>query len=430
VFQHQPVVVIGAGPIGLSAAANLIERDVPVVVLEAGERVAASVRSWGHVRLFSPWKHCIDPASRRLLEASGWTAPDPGSFPAGDDIVDLYLEPLAALPAMAETIRLRHNVTAVSRLGVDKTRPAGRDDLPFVVNAATPDGEMEIVARAVIDASGTWTTPNPIGSGGTPALGELHSRELIFYGIPDVLGTDTAAYAGTRTAVIGSGHSAQNAVRSLATLARSTPNTATTWIVRRGEPGQMFGGGADDELPERGELGAASARLVQSGAVELVTGFRTRELIRDGESVWLTSLDGRKIGPFDRVVATTGSRPDLEMLRELRLDTDDSLESVRALAPLIDPNIHSCGTVAPHGAKELEQPEPNFFVIGNKSFGRAPTFLLLTGYEQARSVVAAVDGDRDAAETIELELPETGVCSVDVANCDADGLTILENACC
>ena len=89
------------------------------------------------------------------------------------------------------------------------------------------------------------------------------------------------------------------------------------------------------------------------------------------------------------------------------------LRAAERLAPLIDPNLHSCGTVRPHGEAELRQPEKDFYIVGMKSYGRAPTFLLATGYEQARSVVAALAGDWQAARDVRLNLPETGVCVTD-----------------
>ncbi len=119
----------------------------------------------------------------------------------------------------------------------------------------------------------------------------------------------------------------------------------------------------------------------------------------------------RSLAPVDEIIAATGFRPDWSILSEVRLDLDPAVESPRALAPLIDPNVHSCGTVPPHGAEELKHPDANLFVVGMKSYGRAPTFLLLTGYEQARSVVSAIAGDWEAARRVELVLPETGVCS-------------------
>ena len=171
-------------------------------------------------------------------------------------------------------------------------------------------------------------------------------------------------------------------------------------------------------LAERGRLGALIRRLADGGALRVVTGFATDRLQPlDGGIV--AAAGRREVGPFDEVVAVTGYRPDLDIVRELRLGLDSALESPTDLAPLIDPNIHSCGSVPPHGARELAHPEPGFYIVGMKSYGRAPTFLLRTGYEQVRSVTAALTGDTEAAERVELALPETGVCKLD--NWSRDG---------
>ena len=136
--------------------------------------------------------------------------------------------------------------------------------------------------------------------------------------------------------------------------------------------------------------------------------FRLDRITVTGDGI--VASDGERALPaVDEVIAATGFRPDWSMLSELRLDLDPAVESPRALAPLIDPNVHSCGTVPPHGAEELKHPDANLFVIGMKSYGRAPTFLMLTGYEQARSVVSAIAGDWESARRVELVLPETGL---------------------
>ena len=409
-----PVAVIGAGPVGLVAAAHLVGRGETPVVLEAGERVGASVRRWGHVRLFSPWKYLTEPVSRGMLEAAGWTAPDPEALPTGGELVERLLEPLAALPAIAPHLRLGTRVLSVSRAGMDKVKTAGREQAPFELVVERADGRVErLLARAVIDASGTWSTPNPLGASGVPAEGEREAAQRIHYGIPDALGRDRARYAGKRTLVIGSGHSAFNALLDLAALARRAPGTEVVWAVRRTEPGQMFGGGARDALAARGSLGARMQALVEGGEVRLVTGFRAERLVAVEGGMRVESADGA-IGPVDEVVVAAGFRPELSMLRELRLGLDPWLEIPTALAPLIDPNVHSCGTVYPHGFEELKHPERDFFVVGMKSYGRAPTFLLLTGYEQVRSVVLGLTGDLEGARRVELVLPETGVCSTEV----------------
>jgi hypothetical protein len=418
-----PVAVIGAGPVGLVAAAHLVARGETPLVLEAGDPPGASIRQWAHVRLFSPWKYLTDPVSRGMLEAAGWQAPDPDRIPTGGELVERFIEPLAALPRIAPHLRLGRRVVAVSRRGFDKVKSAGRDQAPYEIVARTAGGRTErYLARAVIDASGTYTTPNPLGASGLPVEGEAELAHRIRYGIPDVLGVERGRYAGRRTLVVGSGHSAFNAVLDLAGLARQEPGTEVVWAVRRKDVGLMFGGGDRDALPARGSLGARLRRLVETGEIRLVTGFRTERLVERQGRV-LVEGEEQTIGPVDEIVATTGFRPQLEMLRELRIGLDSWLESPVQLAPLIDPNMHSCGTVYPHGYQELSHPEKDFYVVGMKSYGRAPTFLLLTGYEQVRSVVCALTGDLEGARNVELVLPETGVCSTDLGGsscCAAD----------
>lgn len=410
-LTSHPIVVIGAGPAGLAAAAHLASRGRRFVVLEAGASPGAHVQRWGHVQVFSPWRFNVDPVARGMLLRAGWSEPIADALPTGAELVAEYLQPLAKLPELAPHLRFGTRVIAVARATHDKMKTAGRDEAPFEVRIQTATGEESLLARAVIDASGTYDMPNPLGSNGLPALGEVAARERIFYGIPDVLGADRPRYAGRSVAVAGSGHSAFNTLLDLASLASSVPATTVTWVVRREDVAAAYGGRDADSLPARGSLGARLRELVESGRVRLETGFRTHAVERAGARVTLRAADGRVIGPLDEVVAVTGFRPDLAMLRELRLDLDAVVESPRVLAPLIDPNLHSCGTVPPHGAEELRQPEPDFYIVGMKSYGRAPTFLMLTGYEQVRSVVAALTGDLASARRVELILPSTGVCS-------------------
>lgn len=410
-----PVAVIGAGPIGLAAAAHLIQRGLPVKVYEAGPSVGANVRDWAHVRLFSPWEYNIDPVARTLLEAHGWKAPPGKATPTGRDLYEAYLEPLAAIPHMAAAIETNARVTAITRQGADKVLSRERGAKPFVLAVLDGSGRMRRdLARAVIDASGTWTSPNPLGAGGIPAEGEIEHRDLITYGIPDVLGPDRTAYQGRKTLVVGAGHSAVNVLIDLARLAEHDPRTSIVWATRSANLMRVYGGGRADQLPARGELGFRLKALVESGRIALVPNFSvTRIHAACGQVIVSdeTAEGKREIGPVDRIVAATGQRPDLNLTRELRLDLDPWLESTKSLGPLIDPNLHSCGSVPPHGHRELAHPEPGYYTVGIKSYGRAPTFLMLTGYEQVRSVAAALAGDLKAADDTHLVLPETGVCS-------------------
>ena len=408
-----PIAIIGAGPVGLAAAAHVLSQGETPLVIEAGPSVGTSVRAWGHVRLFSPWRYLIDREAASLLETVGWNAPHPDAYPTGHELVEDYLLSLAAVPQMQAHLLFRSRVLSITRQNMDKMKTSGREQSPFVLRIRTDDGEeRNILARAVIDASGTYEQPNPLGANGTYALGERALSEAIFYGIPDVRGQHRTRYAGKRVLVVGSGHSAFNALLDLASLAEKEPSTQVTWAIRRHDIGQMFGGGESDGLPARGQLGSRIQDMVESGRIRLVRGVSIEALARTHKGISIVGEEER-IGPVDEVIATTGFRPDLSLFRELRVALDPSVESPVALAPLIDPNVHSCGTVPPHGVDELSHPEENFYIVGMKSYGRAPTFLTLTGYEQVRSIIAALVGDWDAARRVELELPETGVCSTD-----------------
>ncbi|MEV6637892.1 NAD(P)-binding domain-containing protein [Actinoplanes sp. NPDC051470] len=409
--QDLPVVIIGAGPVGLAAAAHLHEQGMAFLVLEAGTEIAASVRQWAHVVLFSPWRYNIDAAARRLLDAAGWAAPDDEALPTGAQLVEDYLQPLAKLPVIAAYLRFGARVVAMSRVAVDRVRTDGRVDQPFIVRLA--DG-TDVTASAVIDASGTWRTPNPLGLNGLPAHGEAELADLIDHALPDVLGADRDAHAGRHTVVVGAGHSAANTLLDLARLADVTPGTRITWAVRGGSVQRAFGGEDADELPARGALGSGLRALVDTGKVTLVAAFGVHTVRRNGGGIDVVAADGRTI-TADRVASATGFRPDHGIAAELRLDLDPILGCTRTLADLIDPNEHSCGTVEPHGYRELSQPEPNYYAVGMKSYGRAPTFLMATGYEQVRSIAAALAGDFDAADDVQLDLPETGVCGSNLA---------------
>lgn len=405
-----PVAVLGAGPVGLAAAAHLIERGLEPLILEAGEGVGASFASYRHVRLFSPWRYNVDKAARRLLAGHGWQAPNNEALPTAGELLDAYLAPLAALPGIASRLHLCNRVTAISRAGIDKVKTRGREDAPFLIRTSTAAGPREYLARAVIDATGTWHTPNPLGANGLPALGEASLRERIAYGMPDVLGAGRARYAGKRVLVAGAGHSAAGTLLALADLAHEAAGTRLVWVTRGGNLARVFGGGEADGLPARGQLGMRLKSLRDSGQLEMRQGFAIHALEAKDGRIAVHGLDA-VIEGVDEIVCATGARPDLSITRELRVRHDPWLESTDALAPLIDPNEHSCGTVRPHGHRELAHPEPGYYAVGAKSYGRAPNFLLATGYEQARSVAAAIAGDLPQADDVQLDLPQTGVCS-------------------
>ncbi|AZS82027.1 FAD-dependent oxidoreductase [Achromobacter spanius] len=418
-INDHPVAIIGAGPVGLSAAAHLLDRGIPFVVFEAGDQSGASLNQWGHVRMFSPWGYNIDKKAGELLAQSGWVAPPSDAYPTGRELLAQYLQPLSELAPIKRCLKTHHRVMAVSRVGHDVMRSQDRAAAPFLLRVSGPDGERDVRARAVIDASGTWNTPNWMGAHGIPALGEERFAAQIAYGIPDILGDARQRYANRRVLVIGGGHSAFNALQDLVELASIEPGTRVYWAIRGASTDRLFGGGENDQLEERGRLGTTVKKLLDEGRIALFTGVDVDRVSDSDEG--LTVHSGVKaLAPVDEIVVATGFRPDLRLMAELRLELDPATQSPIRLAPMIDPNVHSCGTVRPHGASELGHPDEGVFVVGMKSYGRAPTFLMLTGYEQVRSVVAALAGDLEAAKRVELVLPETGVCNTQVRRASAE----------
>ncbi|WP_262675009.1 NAD(P)-binding domain-containing protein [Paenibacillus sp. J5C2022] len=409
------VAIIGGGPIGLAAAAHLVTRGESFILFEASAQIAGNVNQWGHVRVFSPWQYNMDNAAKQLLEATDWQSPNEQAFPTGRELIDEYLSPLSELPSIKPFIHYNTEVVAVTRKGLSKVKTTGRAEQPFVLHVQQGDQLLKYQAKAVIDASGTWATPNPAVSEGIWTREEQLLNSHISYGIPDVLGRDMERFAGKNVLVVGSGHSAINTLLDLERLQEREPLTSITWVIRKSNVADVYGGQQSDALRERGVLGIRLQHLVESGKISVYTSFLIEHFEKNEAQVnVLGTVNGETIGIYglDEVISNTGSRPNLSFLREVRINIDSDIESVGALAPLIDPNVHSCGTVRPHGEIELRQPDHNFYIVGSKSYGRAPTFLMATGYEQVRSIVAALTGDWEAAENVELDLPETGVCSV------------------
>lgn len=426
-IKSLPVAVIGAGPVGLAAAAHLELRGIPFLLFEAGSTVAANILSWKHIRVFSPWRYNIDKAARQLLNETKWQSPDDEGLPTGAELFDQYFKPFYELPFIKSNTFLNAKVLSIGRKNLDKMKTSGREKLPFVIQVLLHNEVKQFEARGVIDATGTWNSPNPIGSGGVYAVGEVENREKIFYGIPDILDLHAERYKNKSVLVVGSGHSSINAILELDKLKNKYPETEINWVLRKKNIRDVYGGQENDALEARGALGIKIEELVNNDRVNVFTPFQIQQIIKKEERLSVVGFQGDQkyaLPPIDEIISNTGSRPDFSFVREIRLNLDPSLESVMEIAELIDPNIHSCGTVRPHGEKELRHPEKDFYIAGSKSYGRAPTFLMATGYEQVRSIVAAIDGDMEAALNVELDLPETGVCSVDL------GGSAAGNACC
>ncbi|MDF3025985.1 MAG: hypothetical protein K0S23_292 [Fluviicola sp.] len=423
--SNLPVAVIGAGPVGMAAAVHLAKRNIPFILFEAGKDVGSSVASWEHVNVFSPWKYNVDKVAKEFLLETGWQMPDEDKIHSGQEFIKLYLKPLANLPQLKSFIHTQSRVIAVGRKAMDKMKDKDRWNTPFLLRVEQSGTINSIEARAVIDTSGSWLSPNPVGSGGMFAAGEMENSEYIYYGIPDVLGKSKMRYANKKIAVVGAGHSAINTILELEKLKQEFPQTEINWILRKQSISDVYGGKEDDALEARGALGIKIEALVNEERINVYTPFQITGIKRISSQLSLIGEQFGKIAQLpgiDEIIANTGSRPDFSFLREIRLGISPSVESVEVLADLIDPNIHSCGSVRPHGELELQHPEKDFYIAGSKSYGRAPTFLMATGYEQVRSIAAALAGDIEAARIVELDLPETGVCNT--------GKGGTQNTCC
>ncbi|MFY8328650.1 NAD(P)-binding domain-containing protein [Pseudoalteromonas sp. ZZD1] len=387
--ENLPIAVIGAGPIGLSVAVNLIDRGFTPIVFEAGDCVASNLKKWGHVRMFSPWSYNMDPVAVSLLKKKGWIEPVLTEFPTGNELLEHYVLPLASHEAIAPHLHLNTRVENVSRQYHDILRNEGRKNAPFIVRTSNSEGQSDILVQAVIDASGTYQTPNWLGAHGIPALGELAASQSIIYGVPDILGLTRKQYAGRTVLVIGGGHSAFNALQDLVKLSEQSDGMRVLWGIRGSSVNNIVRSPENDELQERRRLEMHIQKLLDEGKIEVFTNIAIESINYENGKLILQNRSGQ-LPPVDQIIAATGFRPDLGLISELRTSFDPATQSPAALGPLIDPNIHTCGSVPEHGSDELSHPENGLYIVGIKSYGRAPTFLLKTGYKQVKSVTSAL----------------------------------------
>ena len=399
--------VIGAGPVGLEAAARALDAGFDVHVFERGV-VASHPRGWGHVRLFTPWRMLIGPAGRARLDASGWTAPDPEEFPLGRELAERYLEPLARLPELAPRIHTHAQVVHVSRSGLLKRDApggsvAGRRAHPFRLLVRDTGGRENFLhACAVIDASGVYGQPNWAGDGGIPARNEVYLAPQMSYHVDDVLELRRERYAGRRTLVIGGGDSAATAVADLIQLAAEAPGTSVAWATRKAAAALYPVSEDEIALPGLRALMERARAIVRDGhpAITHIGGVRVEGFEFNSAThryrVALTDGTSSRVEEVDQVIALTGYGPDNAIYRELQVHECYASRGPMKLAAALDGST-GCTTTPAFGADLLENPEPDFYILGHKSYGRTPHFLMETGYRQAAEVVAKLAATRSVA---------------------------------
>lgn len=396
------IAILGAGPVGLEAALYARKLGYPVTVYERG-RVAEHVQRWGHVKLFSPFG-----MNATLLGRAALRAENPHhEFPAdsdcvtGHDYAAAYLDPLAMTAALIESIKLETHVIAVGKAGLFKTESTKRAERPFRLLVRDAKGERYEEADVVIDCTGTYATPRWLGDGGLAAVGEIAARPQITYGLDDILGKDRGKYAGKTVLVVGAGYSAATTICRLAELASAHPEMWIIWLVR-GTRTQPLPRHSNDPLRERDRLAVQANSLACRGEGNVE--FHANSAV---ESVVSTGVDKgfkvvarvggeRQTWDVDRIVANVGFMPDAILSRELQVqECSASQGPIGVAAALAKQAGGDCLTTTTYGPAALKTTEPNFYVLGAKSYGRNSHFLLRNGFEQVREVFTLITGKAD-----------------------------------
>ncbi len=384
--------ILGAGPVGLDAALAGLDAGYEVHVYEAGTQPASNVRDWGHVRLFSPWSMNISPRMRAWSSRLGLPLQmDPDACPTGDELCDRLLDPLWTKAVTTSRLHLRTHVVAVGRRGVLKHEEIGSPDRgrrPFRILLRHREGrEWVEEADVVLDCTGKYGSPNPLGDGGIPAVGEAALDARIHRRIPD-LAHAAEAWKGKTILLAGSGHSAQTAARELIKLVST--GTRVIWALRKTRPD--FGVIADDPLSGRRELSLAAQSLASGGTtgMEAITGVVVDSLsMENGRiEVWLGRDDGgTETVRVDQVLALTGGVGDHSIYRQLQVHECYATSGpMKLAAALLGSDSADCLDQDSHGVEALRSPEPDFFMLGDKSYGRNNTFLLRIGWQQVSEV--------------------------------------------
>jgi thioredoxin reductase len=395
------IAILGAGPTGLEAALAAVDSGLAFTVYEASPEIAGHVRSWGHVRLFSPWSMNVSARMRRHLEAAGLAVPsaDDASCPTGAELIETILQPVAELPAIAPHLQTGVRVREIGRQGLLKHEEIAserRAKTSFRLLLERSDGEESTVgAEVVLDCTGSYGNPNTLGDGGIAAPGENALGERILRQIPDFL-KEPESWAGSTVLLVGAGHSAQTAAIDLARFAELYPGTRVLWAQRKDETPSVLT--EDDALPERARLVAKAARVTEDadGPVETLRGVVVDALARKNGKIAVTlrHTDGTTSAVVvDRVLSLTGSVGDHSLYRQLQVHECYATSGpMKLAAALLGSASQDCLDQGSHGADALLNPEPNFFILGAKSYGRNATFLMRVGWEQVAEVFGVLTG--------------------------------------
>ncbi len=408
------IAVLGAGPTGLEVALTGRSLGYDVAIYERGETVAANILQWGHVPLFTPFGMNATPLGIATISATEptWQPPNDDNCITGAEFHRRYLTPLANSKLLAESLHLRTEVLSVGRSRWLKSEGVGnsqRSEDTFRILLRDGSGAERIVeADVVIDCTGTFGNHNWLGQGGVPAVGELNAQSQIEYGLPDLMGKDHNDYLGKHTLVIGAGYSAATVVTQLANFSREHQNreTRATWITRKAHSGiGPISRIPDDRLASRDELAKQANQLAaeSDGPVDHVPGTTVSAVeYRSASDDFFVELSGERTGEFlfDRIIANVGYRPDNRIYAELQVHECYAIGGPMKLAAQLlsranEGSAVDCLDQTACGPESLANPEPNFYILGGKSYGRGSQFLLAIGYEQVRDLFTLITGRED-----------------------------------
>lgn len=395
-MSNTTIAVLGAGPIGVETALYALQHGFDVDLYER-ERPGAHLAKWAHVRFFSPWSMNRSPWGAQTLREHGHELADADAFPTAREYLDRYLLPLTATPQLAKSLHEGCEVVSVARrqaLKGDLIGDAKRADSPFVLLVEDADGERYAQADIVIDTTGVYAQPNHLGPGGLPALGERAAEALIERHIPDALGADRPIYEDKTTLLVGGGYSAVTSAHLLADLHAEAPDTKVVWLLLDDTP--PYAPMDDDPLPERhalAEFGNRAAGGLVDGIEPVVGHLERLDKAGAGLRAHIAHNGAARHIDVDRVVANVGYKPDVSLYRELQIHQCYASEGPMNLAAYLlsqQGGSGDCLAQTAGGFDTLVSPEPNFYILGAKSYGRNSDFLLKLGYDQIEAVVTAV----------------------------------------
>lgn len=386
------LLVIGAGPVGLAAALAAVREKWDVTVLER-DRIGGSLERWGATRFFTPLGMNLPPGA---AEIPGLELPPAYTLQTGPEFVASVLMPLGERGPLAGRVLTGHRVISVGRNRLTRSDYAGhpiRAEREFRVLVESGGTERCFEAEAVIDASGTLGQPLALGSGGVPAPGERALAPRLLRTLGD-LEASLARIAGRRLLLVGHGHSAANAILRLAATAGAAPGTRVTWAVRTMNRRPCVEA-SPDPLPERHRVSAGANALAAEPPPWLDVQRRAvvEAVMQREDGTIEVTLSGGRIVVADEIAAFTGYRPDLSIVSELALTIDAATEGSAQLARALR-SVTDCLAAPQAGPGDLESGEAGFYLAGSKSYGRARTFLLQTGYAHAAAIVKSLGARR------------------------------------